>query len=94
MAIHTLPDITVTAAAQVVSAISVKANWVLLVGVTISGTARIGDSAISSTQGATMLAAKDTVYFPPAGNANMYNLNEIYTLGTAGNKIAVLYATD
>jgi hypothetical protein len=91
--IHTLADVTVSATATAISATSIRANWVLMQGVTISATARIGDSSITTTRGATMGAAKDAVSFPPCGNTNVYDLSTIYVLGTASDKISVLYGT-
>ncbi len=93
MAVHSLPDQTLTASAVALSATSIKACWLQVQGVTLTGAARVGDSLITSSRGAKMLSAGDSQFFPTQGNANAYDLSTIYVLGTPGDTVSILYDT-
>ncbi len=88
--VHSLPDITV-GAAQRISATSVPCNWVQLQAVTGNGAVmRVGDSGVGSGEGA-IISTTGVLQLPPAGNANTYNLYDLWIFGTASDKVAVIY---
>lgn len=93
MAVQSLADKTLTASAVALSTSSIKAAWVQVQGVTLTGTARVGDANITASRGATLLSAGNAQLFPAQGNANAYDLSTIYVLGTAGNVVSILYDT-
>lgn len=92
--VHALATVTLTATATQLSTTSKKATWVQITGSSLSGTARIGDSTLTSTTGATLAATGDTQFFPAHGNANAYDLSAIYVLGTPGDTLQVTYNTN
>lgn len=94
MALHTLADVTIATTRAALSATSVKANWIILGGITVaSASIRVGDVNVTTTRGAA-IAAAGSLIFPPAGNSNIYDLSEIYVVGTSNDKLSVLYSTD
>ena len=95
MALHTLPDKTLTAAAVALSpGVSIRASWVQVQANSFSGVARIGDSTITSARGAIITSGGDSQFGPTLGNANAYDLSDIYILGPPGDTISLLYNTN
>lgn len=89
--VHSLADVTISATPTALSNTSVKANWVQFQGQSLSGAARVGDSLISTSRGAIVQSTGDSQFFPPVGNTNSYDLSTIYIVGTASDKMAVVY---
>ena len=91
--IHSLPDITGTGSSVQLSSTIIKANWVQVQAISGNSAAvRLGDSGVSSTEGA-VIAATGGQFAPPAGNTNCYNLADIWVLIGSGDKIAICYST-
>ena len=94
MALHQITDVTITATATAISSTSVRASTVILQAISLAGTARVGDSTVTTTSGLALQTTKDTIILPPLGNTRTYDLSTIYVIGTANDKMAVSYNTD
>lgn len=93
MALGSLPDVTLTSTATALSATSIKAAWVQIQPLTFTGNIRTGDRNITSTRGA-VVSNSGYQFMPTQGNANAYNLNDIYILSSVpGDTVAILYDT-
>lgn len=93
--VKTIADVTATTGTPVaLSATSVKACWVQIQSASGNASARVGDSAITSSRGGLLAAGGDYQFIPTAGNANLYDLSAIYILGTTGNTFPVVYGVD
>lgn len=93
--VHSLPDVTSNGAIAPLSLTSVRAVWVQIQSkVTNNATgARVGESVISATRGATLVPG-GAQFYPPCSNANSYDLSTIYILGNNGDVFEILYHTD
>ena len=95
MALHTLADMSLTTSPQPLSSTSVRAAWVSIQAQTAAGTIRVGDKNISSTRGGIIFVVQGYFFHPTLGNANAYDLSDIYVLSSnAGDKVAILYDTN
>lgn len=94
MALQTLPDKVLTAAPVALSTTSKKAAWVQVQANSFSGVARIGDRNITSSRGGIISSGGDYQFSPTLGNANGYDLSDIYVLGTPGDTVAILFDTN
>jgi hypothetical protein len=94
MALQSLPDKTLTALPVALSATSKKAAWVQVQANSLAGAARIGDRNITASRGGIIASGGDYQFSPTLGNANAYDLSDIYVLGTPGDTIAILFDTN
>lgn len=93
--VKTITDITAQTGVPVpLSSTSIRACWVQIQSASGNASARVGDSAITSTRGGLIAAGGDYQFIPTAGNANLYDLSAIYILGTTGNTFPVVYGVD
>ncbi len=95
--VKTIVDVTAVTGTPVplqASGTSVKACWIQIQSASGNASARVGDAAITSTRGGLLAAGGDYQFIPTAGNANLYDLNAIYILGTTGNTFPVVYGVD
>ena len=95
MALKTLPDQVLTAAPVALSTgASIRAAWVQVQANSLNGAARIGDRNITASRGGIIASGGDAQFGPTLGNANAYDLSDIYVLGTPGDTVAILYDTN
>lgn len=95
--VHTLADKTISATASALSSTSVAAAWVNIQASKAAGNTavvRVGDLSVSTSRGGIVATTiGSSLLLPSCGNANVYNLNEIYVIGTAGDTVAISYGT-
>lgn len=94
MALHQLADVTITPTPTALSATSIRASSIILQGISLSGTCRIGDSAVTTSSGLALFTTKDTVYLNPLGNTRSLDLSTIFVVGTQSDKLGVSYNTE
>lgn len=92
-----IADITGNSAAQQISATAVNARWVLIIALSANSAAvRVGDSSVSATRGAQVVAGGGLFLpaLPPNSNSprqNTYDLSKIYFYGVSPDAISVIY---
>lgn len=96
--VGTLPDITIAATNvnQQLTATAQRASWVQVFSKTGNAASKIGDSNISATRGAPIVAStlnNTAIYLPPCGNTDTYELSAIYIRGTQNDVYYVIYGT-
>lgn len=92
--VHTLADIAGDGTThQLTTDDSIKACWVQFQVTGASGvTARVGDSLVTTSRGAKILDG-GFQFMPTAGNANSYNLSNLYYNVGSGDTLTVTYDT-
>lgn len=94
MIINSLPDVIVSGTPQQLSSVSLLAKWVLLSnnsGVLI----RVGDSSVAVTSQGVAVPPNGAIDFPQDSSCHtaMYDLSQIYAIGSAGAKLGIVYGT-
>ena len=95
--VNTIADVTVAATRAALSSTSVRAAWVNIQASKSGGNSavvRVGDVNVTTARGGIVpVAIGSSLLLPPCGNANAYDLNGIYVIGTANDTISVIYET-
>jgi hypothetical protein len=92
MQLHSVADVTMTGSAVQLSTTVQLVKWFTVTGVTISSAAaRLGDSAVTTTRGIPIAA--NGVFTSPAiaTESEVYDLSQVYAIGTNNDKLSVVY---
>ena len=93
MKVFSLPDVTLASgAAQQLSLTSQPCKWYQVNGVVVTSVVRLADSAVLATAGAPLTAGGGQ-FSPPIALANeMYDLKDVWAIGTTSDVLSVVYA--
>lgn len=92
--IGTLPDVTMTGSAVQFTTTSTRVAWVMVTAPTTNNASgvRVGGSEVTTSRGASFLPGGGQ-FFPPAGNAHIYDLTQFWAAGTSGDTVRITYGS-
>ena len=90
--IGSLADLTMTGSPVQFTTTSTRVGWVMVTGPTANNVAgcRVAGPEVTTTQGAAFYPGGG-VFFPPCGNAHVYDLTQFWAAGTTGDKVQISY---